>query len=116
MLAYDLALTVKSVLLLEGGDYIPNEKKNWHVAVQGKGLYPTEQLWFNLQDKCQWESGATFVIPLKILSPVKNKTIVPKKLAINHFYFASPEDATPLGQVHLMGHNSSIKKWAVGHP
>lgn len=30
-------------------------------------------------------------------SPVKNETIFPKTLAINHFYFGSPEDAKPLG-------------------
>ncbi|MGB6299230.1 MAG: GMC family oxidoreductase, partial [Rivularia sp. (in: cyanobacteria)] len=40
---------------------------------------------------------------LYAISTVPNKTVFQKTLAINDYYFGSPEDAKPLGHVHLMG-------------
>ncbi len=49
---------------------------------------------------------------LYAISTVKNETVFQKTLAINDFYFGSPEDAKPLGHIHLMGKH----KWEMMQP
>ena len=45
-LAWKLAPTGKKILLLERGDYVPREKKNWDSrAVNVEGLYQTKEKW-----------------------------------------------------------------------
>ena len=45
-LAWKLAPTGKKILLLERGDYVPREKKNWDPrAVNLEGLYQTKEKW-----------------------------------------------------------------------
>ncbi|MCI0354691.1 MAG: GMC family oxidoreductase [Acidobacteria bacterium] len=45
-LAYKLAPSGKKILVLERGDYVPREKKNWDPkAVNVEGLYQTKEKW-----------------------------------------------------------------------
>ncbi|MGH2396029.1 MAG: GMC oxidoreductase [Terriglobales bacterium] len=45
-LAYKLAPSGKRILVLERGDYVPHEKKNWDPkAVNVEGLYQTKEKW-----------------------------------------------------------------------
>ncbi len=49
-LAYALAPTGKRILLLERGDYIPREKRNWSPEeIYIDGLYRTDESWLNPQ-------------------------------------------------------------------
>lgn len=49
-LAYALAETGKSILLLERGDYIPREKQNWNPEnIYIDGRYRTDERWLNPQ-------------------------------------------------------------------
>jgi len=45
-LAWKLAPSGKKILVLERGDYVPREKKNWDPkAVNVEGLYQTKEKW-----------------------------------------------------------------------
>ncbi|MEM7553076.1 MAG: GMC family oxidoreductase [Cyanobacteria bacterium P01_A01_bin.84] len=46
------------------------------------------------------------------ISPELNETVFQKTLAVNDFYFGSPQDSHPLGHVHLMGKH----KWEMMRP
>lgn len=47
-LAYKLAPSGKSILLLERGDYVPREKDNWSTrAVNLEGKYNTKETWYD---------------------------------------------------------------------
>jgi choline dehydrogenase-like flavoprotein len=52
------------------------------------------------------------VSKLYAFSQTSNPTIFQKTLAVNDFYFGSPEDNYPLGHVHLMGKH----KWEMMRP
>lgn len=52
------------------------------------------------------------ITKLYAISPIKNETIFQKTLAINDFYFGSPEHKYPLGHIHLMGKH----KWQMMQP
>lgn len=52
------------------------------------------------------------VTKLYAISQELNETVFQKTLAINDFYFGSPQDSHPLGHVHLMGKH----KWEMMRP
>lgn len=52
------------------------------------------------------------VTKLHAISPELNETVFQKTLAVNDFYFGSPQDSHPLGHVHLMGKH----KWQTMRP
>ena len=51
-LAWKLAPSGKKILVLERGDYVPREKKNWDPrAVNVEGLYQTKEKWRDADGK-----------------------------------------------------------------
>ncbi len=51
-LAYKLAPSGKTILILERGDYIPKERENWDAReVFTKGRYRTTEMWYDQNDK-----------------------------------------------------------------